>query len=207
MNTEDMSQPVSFSPPFTPASRSGSSREWALAWRDDASRWQRSEAISEEEARSLATMRTNSVVISREVLGWVDSPVYVPSTPYNGSMDTLVEKIVGEENAVICAAIERGADIAITHMATPRNRVAHQLLCPSLEIQLNRRVTWSPQFRERLVADRSFRPAMPHFATREEAQHVVGLRSCKICWPNIEQSEAPPTRGAFGRRLEKTPHR
>jgi len=201
-DTENMSQPVAFLPPNTPTSQSASSREWAVAWREG-SKWQRSEAVSEEDARSAASMRLGSVVISREVLGWTDSPVHVPSTPYDGRMDALVDRIVDEENAIIRAAIERGADIAITHMATPRNRVAHQLLCPSLETQLDRRVSWSSNFRERLVADRNFRPAMPHFATREEARHIAGLRSCKICWPNIEESDAPPIRELSAEGLKK----
>ena len=124
-----MTHPVDFSPPYMPSTMKGRSVEWAVAWPDQAGGWQRGEAISEDEARQAATLVPGAVVISREVLGWSESPVYIPSARYDGSMDALVDEIVEQENSVLRSGLERGANIAVTHMETPRNRIAHRLSC------------------------------------------------------------------------------
>jgi len=128
------------------------------------------------------------------VLGWNESPVRIPSKPYDGSMDKIVANIIAEEHAILRGSLERGADIAITHMETPRGRVAHLIACPSLGALFDRPTAWAPHFRERLMENRTFRVALPHLVTREEARQVSGVRSCKTCWPNIEGSDAPPLR-------------
>lgn len=128
------------------------------------------------------------------MLGWNESPVRIPSKPYDGSMDKIVANIIAEEHAILRGSLERGADIAITHMETPRGRVAHLIACPSLGALFDRPTAWAPHFRERLMENRTFRVALPHLVTREEARQVSGVRSCKTCWPNIEGSDAPPLR-------------
>jgi hypothetical protein len=196
-----MTHPVDFNPPYMPTTMKGSAVEWAVAWPDQAGGWQRGEAISEDEARQAATLVPGAAVISREVLGWSESPVYVQSARYDGSMDALVDEIVEQENAVLRSGLERGADIAVTHMEKPGDRIAHRLSCPTLDTQLDRHTTWSPMFRERLIADRDFRPAMPSLFTRKDARTIEGIRSCKTCWPNVEGSEAPPSRQLFAEGL------
>jgi hypothetical protein len=188
-----------------PTTLKGSSVEWAVARLGSAGGWARSEPLSEEEARRDAARDPNAVVIPREVLGWSESPVYVPSSPYDGSMDAIVGAIVAEENAVLRAGLERGADIAVTHIETPSNRIAHRLACQTLDTQLDRWATWTTGFRARLKDDRTFRPALPSLFTRKEASTIVGLRSCKTCWPTIEGIEVQPSRGLFAEGL-KTQH-
>lgn len=202
-----MIHPVDFGPPYMPSRIKGSSVEWAVAWPDQAGGWQRGEAISEDEARQASTLDPGAVVISREVLGWSESPVFVPSARYDGSMDDLVNEIVEQENAVLRSGLERGADIAVTHMEKPGNRIAHRLSCPTLDTQLDRQATWSTTFRERLIADRDSRPAMPSLITRKDARTIEGIRSCKTCWPKCRGFRSSPIPTAASRGTEDTPHR
>jgi hypothetical protein len=53
-----------------------------------------------------------------------------------------------------------------------------------------------------LGSDQSFRIATPQLFSVEEALKVVGLRSCKNCWPNLEQSDSPPMRELFAENLK-----
>jgi hypothetical protein len=197
-----MPHPVEFAPQFTSTSTSGSSVEWAVAFRTASGTWHRSDAMSEADARRESEITPGALVISREVLGWAESPVYVGRPSYDGSMDALVSDLIEEDNAALRSGLERGADIAVTHMNSLANRIAHRLSCPSLETQFDRQATWSPLFRERLKEDRDFRPAIPSLFTRDEARRIARLRSCKICWPNIEESEDPPASELFAEGLK-----
>jgi hypothetical protein len=158
--------------------------------------------MPEAQARREAELTPGSRVISREVLGWAEAPVVECRPSYDGSMDMLVKKIVKDDNAALRSGLERGADIVVTHMESPSDRIAHRLSCPSLETQFDRQATWSPLFRERLKEDRDFRPAIPSLFTRDEARRIAKLRSCKTCWPNIDGSEVPPATELFAEGLK-----
>ena len=158
--------------------------------------------ISEDAARQEAGLSPGAVVISREVSGWRDSPVYEPRVGYDGSMDALVAQIIDEENAAVRAGLLRGADIAVTHMSSPGQRMAHRISCSSLEERFDRTLAWSSYFRERLQEDSNFRPAIPTLMTRSEARALVKLRSCKSCWPNIGGDDVLPTSNLFAQGLK-----
>ncbi|KGJ72063.1 hypothetical protein GY21_17835 [Cryobacterium roopkundense] len=117
-------------------------------------------------------------------------------------MDELVAQIIDEENAVVRAGLLRGADIAVTHMQTPGNRVAHRISCSSLRDWFDRTLAWPSYSRQRLQKDRNFRPALPTLMTRGEARALIKLRSCKTCAPNIGGDEVPRTSTLFAQGLK-----
>ena len=100
-------------------------------------------------------------------------------------MDRIVHQLVAGENEIIRASLERGATVMITGLDVPGKRVAHRIGCPSSDRILDRTAAWTPQFWERLLADRDFQPRMPHLQKREEARRVTGLVSCGACKPQI----------------------
>ena len=173
-----MDTPVTFSADHTPSTLLGWEQEWAVAWQNAEGNWVRGEMTSEDAARREAELRPGAVVISREVSGWCDSPVYEPRAEYDGVMDALVAQIIDEENAVVRAGLLRGADIAVTHMHSPSQRMAHRISCLSLRDGFDRTVAWPTRFRERLQENSSFRPALPTLMTRSEARaHQVSIRA------------------------------
>lgn len=197
-----MDTPVTFSPFHTPTFSSGSDIEWAVASQNAEGDWVRGEMTSEDAARREAELRPGAVVISREVSGWCDSPVYEQRAEYDGVMDALVAQIIDEENAVVRAGLLRGADIAVTHMHSPSQRMAHRISCLSLRDGFDRTVAWPTRFRERLQENSSFRPALPTLMTRSEARALIKLRSCKMCAPNIGGGEVPRTSTLFAEGLK-----
>ena len=112
--------------------------------------WVRGEVTSESAARREAEQCPGVVVISREVSGWKESPVYELSVGYDGGMVALVAQIIDEENAVVRTGLLRGADIAVTHMNESSRRIAHRTSCASLEEQFDRTRAWNSRLRERL---------------------------------------------------------
>ena len=197
-----MDTTVTFVPDHTPSSQSGWGNEWAVATQTAEGDWVRGEVIPESAARREAEQSPGAVVISREVGGWRDSPVYEPFARYDGSMDELVAGIIDEENAVVRAGLLRGAEIAVTHMSSPGKRIAHRISCASLEEQFDRERAWHSRFRERLQEEPGFRPALATLMTRSEARTHVKLQSCKSCWPNIGGEESAPTSKLYAEGLK-----
>lgn len=197
-----MDTPVTFSADHTPSTLLGWGQEWAVAWKNEEGDWVRGEMTSEDAARREAELRLGAVVISREVSGWCDSPVYEPRGEYEGGMDAVVAQIIEEENAVVRAGLLRGADIAVTHMQAPGQRMAHRISCLSLRDGFDRTLAWPTRFRQRLQEDSSFRPALPTLMTLREARALIKLRSCKMCAPNIGGGETPPTSTLFAEGLK-----
>jgi len=197
-----MERPVEFVSAHTPTSQSGYGIEWAVAWEEPDGSWTRGDVVSEDDARRAAESNPGQIVISREVLGWKESPAYEIQPAYDGNMDELVAEIILEENDIVRAGLARGADVAVTHMESPGSRVAHRISCLSLEGQFDRSRVWTTYFRERLQEDRNFRPALPSLFTPDEARAITGLRSCKICWPNIGGTDLPPTRKLYAAGLK-----
>lgn len=197
-----MDIPVEFSADHTPAMDLGWGREWAVASRNPEGDWVRGEVVEQAAARQEAELVPGSRVVSREVSGWSDSPVYVPRAEYDGSMDALVEQIIDKENAVVRDGLLRGAEIAVTHMGSPSQRMAHRISCLSLRDQFDRTVAWPTRFREKLQDDRSFRPGLATLITRQEARELIKLGSCKMCWPNIGGEDMPPTNALLAQGLK-----
>jgi hypothetical protein len=118
--------------------------------------------------------------------------------------DALVDGVISEELAALRDAFSQGAEFAVTRMDSPRDRVMHRLECPAMEKHLDRHAQWSDHHRTRLVADRSYRLALPTLVTRESARRLTGVRSCKVCWPNVQGNDPRPLRRLTARGLR--PH-
>jgi hypothetical protein len=50
-----------------------------------------------------------------------------------GEVDGLVDRIIADELAAMRTAFGEGAEYAVTHMESPRERTLHRLECPALE--------------------------------------------------------------------------
>ena len=134
----------------------------------------------------------------------LDVGVREASRPAGSEPDELVDGVISEELAALRDAFSRGAEFAVTRMDSPRDRVVHRLECPAMERHLDRHAQWSDHHRKRLVADRSYRLALPALVTRESARRLTGVRSCKVCWPNVQGNDPRPLRRLTARGLR--PH-
>jgi len=124
-----------------------------------------------------------------------------PPEPGRSDTDALVDRIIAEELRALRQAFSQGAEYAVTHMETPRERMLHRLECPALEPHLERHALWTDHHRRRLDADRRHRLSVPALMTRDAARSVSGVRSCKVCWPNVHGSEPRPLRRLKARGL------
>ena len=109
-------------------------------------------------------------------------------------IDALVDRIISEEHDVLRQAFGEGAEFAVTHVESPNERMLHRLECPSLEAHLDLRARWTAGHRRRLHDDRTYRLPLPALVTRQSAQGISGVRSCKVCWPNVHGNEPRPLR-------------
>ena len=134
----------------------------------------------------------------------LDVRVSETSTPAGSEPDALVDSVISDELAALREAFGLGAEFAVTRMDSPRDRVMHRLECPAMEKYLDRHTQWSDHHRKRLVADRSYRLGLPTLVTRESARRLTGVRSCKVCWPNVQGNDPRPLRSLTARGLR--PH-
>lgn len=116
-------------------------------------------------------------------------------------VDALVERIVAQEHDALRRAFGEGAEFAVTHVESPRERMLHRLECPSLEPHLDLRARWTAGHRRRLHDNRRYRLSLPALVTRESARTLSGVRSCKVCWPNVDGTEPRPLRRLQARGL------
>ncbi len=116
-------------------------------------------------------------------------------------VDPLLEEVIAEELSVLRAVFGDGAEYAVTRGRSSQPRVLHRLECSVLEPHLDRRARWSEQHRRRLVADHSYRLELPTLLTRESARGLSGVRSCKVCWPNVHGTDPHPVRRLKARGL------
>jgi hypothetical protein len=115
--------------------------------------------------------------------------------------DPVLEGIIAEELATLRDAFGQGAEYAVTHARSSHPRMLHRLECSVLEPHLDRRTRWSENHRKRLVADHSYRVELPALHTRDSARALSGVRSCKVCWPNVHGNEPHPVRRLKARGL------
>ena len=120
-------------------------------------------------------------------------------------LEELIDRITAEEFDALREAFARGAEFAVTRMDSPRDRVLHRLECTMIEPHLDRGLQWTDGRRARLAADPRFRLALPSLLTREEARRLTGVRSCKVCWPNLHGRDPAPLRRLRARGL-RDPH-
>ena len=120
-------------------------------------------------------------------------------------LDALVDRIVAEEFDALRMAFLGGAEFAVTRMASPRERVLHRIECVVLDPQLDRRSQWTRARRDRLAVDPGFRTQLPTLVTREAAQRLTQVRSCRVCWPNVHGRDPVPLRSLRARGL-RDPH-
>ncbi len=99
------------------------------------------------------------------------------------------------------AAFGSGAEYAVTHMESPRERTLHRLECPALEPHLDRHAQWTADHRRRLLTDGRHRLSVPALITRDSARGLSGVRSCKVCWPNVHGTDPRPLRELQARGL------
>jgi hypothetical protein len=162
-------------------------REYAVAFPSPTGRWQ----VTEERFSTRADAETavpagmGAVVVTREVLPWQLVVDREPWTPYAGEMDALVDQIVADENRLLRAALERGADVLVTGVGKPGRRVAHRLGCTAASKLLDRPAAWEPHHRSRLAEHRDFRLALPHLTTAAAARDITRITSCGLCRPQI----------------------
>ena len=118
-----------------------------------------------------------------------------------GEVDPLLDEVIAEELTALRDAFGEGAEYAVTHARSSQPRVLHRLECSVLEPHLDRRSQWSAHHRNRLVDDHSYRLELPTLLTRESARRLSGVRSCKVCWPNVHGTEPHPVRRLKARGL------
>ena len=135
----------------------------------------------------------------RDITGMLDLPTRAAAD--GDPVDALVEQIITEELVALRRAFVAGAEYAVTHVESPQERMIHRLECPSLEPHLDRRSRWTAGHRRRLHADQSYRLALPALVTRQSARGLSGVRSCKVCWPNVHGTEPHPLRSVQARGL------
>lgn len=129
------------------------------------------------------------------------SSVPAPARPARDEADVLLDRVIMEESEALHQGFLAGAEFAVTRMESVRERVLHRLECSVLEPQLDRRVQWTESRRKRLLADHSYRLPLPTLVTRDAAQHLTPVRSCKVCWPNVHGNEPRPLRKLQARGL------
>ncbi|WP_448005145.1 hypothetical protein [Agromyces bauzanensis] len=117
-----------------------------------------------------------------------------PERPASSETDALVNRIVANELETLRQSFGEGAEFAVAGTESSRERVLHRLECPVLEPHLDRHTRWDDRHRSRLGSDPDFRLPLPVLLTRESAQHLDGVRSCKICWPNVHGTDPRPLR-------------
>ncbi|WP_448810449.1 hypothetical protein [Agromyces bauzanensis] len=105
-----------------------------------------------------------------------------------------MSRIVSEELDALREAFGTGAEFAVAGTESSRERVLHRLECPVLEPHLDRHSRWDDRHRAHLSADQNFRLPLPTLMTREAAQRLSGVRSCKVCWPNVHGTDPKPLR-------------
>ncbi len=105
-----------------------------------------------------------------------------------------VDRIIAAELDAMRAAFGEGAEYAVTHLESPREGVLHRLECPALEPHLDRHAQWTAEHRRRFAADPRHRLRVPALVTRDSARGLSGVRSCKVCWPNVHGSDPRPLR-------------
>lgn len=115
--------------------------------------------------------------------------------------DPLLDEVIAEELTALRGTFSDGAEYAVTHTRSSHPRVLHRLECSVLEPHLDRRARWSEHHRKRLVADHSYRLELPTLLTRESARGLSGVRSCKVCWPNVHGTDPHPVRRLKARGL------
>ncbi|WP_234659335.1 hypothetical protein [Agromyces marinus] len=111
-----------------------------------------------------------------------------------------VARIVAQEVASLREGFGRGAEFAVTR-STARERMLHRLECASIASHLDPSSRWTTPHRRRLDADPSYRIPMPVLVTRQAARELTGVRSCRVCWPNVSGEEPRPLRHVSAQRL------
>jgi hypothetical protein len=144
--------------------------------------------------RSEPAGRVRPAPVPQDAAGIVDLLTPARGVTAVDPVDALVEQIIAEEYDELRQAFAEGAEFAVTHMETPSERMLHRLECASLEPHLDLRARWSAGHRRRLHDDRTYRLPLPALVTRESARGLSGVRSCKVCWPNVHGTEARPLR-------------
>ncbi len=129
-----------------------------------------------------------------------------PERPASSETDTLVNRIVADELETLRQAFGDGAEFAVAGADTGRDRerVLHRLECSVLEPHLDRHSRWDDRHRARLGSDPDYRLPLPLLLTRESAQQLDGVRSCKVCWPNVHGTDPRPLRQLQAKGLK--PH-
>ena len=105
-----------------------------------------------------------------------------------------VDRIIAAELDAMRAAFGEGAEYAVTHLESPGERMLHRLECPAIEPHLDRHAQWTAEHRRRFAADPRHRLGVPALMTRDSARGLSGVRSCKVCWPNVHGSDPRPLR-------------
>lgn len=117
-----------------------------------------------------------------------------PEQPASRDTDALVDRIVAHELEALRQAFDEGAEFAVAGSESARERVLHRLECSVLEPHLDRHSRWDDRHRIRLDGDPDFRLPLPVLLTRQSAQRLDGVRSCKVCWPNVHGTDPRPLR-------------
>ena len=124
----------------------------------------------------------------------IPTPAYSSPVLHVGELDGLVDRIIADELDAMRSAFGEGAEYAVTHMESPRERTLHRLECPALEPYLDRHAQWTEHHRRRLTTNPRHRLSVPALMTRQSARGLSGVRSCKVCWPNVHGSDPRPLR-------------
>jgi hypothetical protein len=122
----------------------------------------------------------------------------------DAEVDAIVAQVIADELELMRTAFGSGAEYAVTHIESPRERMLHRLECPALEPHLDRHAQWTAEHRRRLAADGRHRLSVPALVTRDSARRLSGVRSCKVCWPNVHGRDPRPLRRLKARGLR--PH-
>lgn len=109
-------------------------------------------------------------------------------------LDALIDRVVAEESATLHESFLDGAEFAVTRMESPRHRRLHRLECTVMEPYLDRAAQWTDARRARLATDSRYRPPLPTLFTRESARQLTDVRSCRVCWPNLQGRDPAPLR-------------
>ncbi|MGR0318157.1 hypothetical protein [Agromyces sp. ZXT2-3] len=117
------------------------------------------------------------------------------------AIDELVARIVAEELAELRRGFAAGAEFAVTRPGSSREGTVHRLECASIEAHLDRRSRWTEPHRRRLAVDPEYRMPLPALVTRQAARELAGVRSCRVCWPNVSGDEPRPLRRLSARSL------
>ena len=144
--------------------------------------------------RSEPAGRTQPAPAPQEPAGIVDLMTPIGGVAVVDPIDALVERIIVEEHDELRQAFAQGAEFAVTHVDSPNERMLHRLECASLEPHLDLRARWTAGHRRRLHDDRTYRLPLPALVTRESARGLSGVRSCKVCWPNVHGTDPRPLR-------------